>query len=75
MLTSRTSAYIPTSQHCRSFRLIPTSTGVLWTRAGARRLFQEWTRLWNAELRRLWLDDRWSAHVRRVQSSQSRRQA
>jgi hypothetical protein len=75
MLTLRTSAHIPTNQHCRGFRLIRTSTGALRARAGARRLFQEWTRLWDAELRRLWLDDRWSAHAGRVQSKQSRRQS
>ena len=74
MLTLRTSAQIPTSQLCRSFRLIPTSTGALRTRAPERRLFQEWTRLLDAELRRLWLDDRWSAHAGRGQSRQSRRQ-
>jgi hypothetical protein len=74
MLTLRTSAHIPTHQHCRSFRRIPTSTGALRTRAGGRRRLQEWTRLFDAELRRLWLDDRWSAHVGRVQSRQSRRQ-
>jgi hypothetical protein len=74
MLTLRTSAHVPTCQFCRSFRLIRTSTGAPRARAGARPLFQEWTRLSDAELRRLWLDDRWSAHVVRVQSSQSRKQ-
>jgi hypothetical protein len=75
MLTLRTCAQIPTSQFCRSFRLIPTSTGVLRARAGARRLFQQWTRLLDAEMRRLWLCGRWRAHVGRIQSRQSRRQA
>ena len=95
MLTLRTSAHIPTSQLCRSFRLIPASTGALRlrdpgrrsrslrhiptstsaprARADARRLFPAWTRLWDAELRRLWLDNRWSAHAGRVRSRQSRR--
>ena len=75
MLTLRTSAHIPTSQLCRSFRFIPTSTGTLRERAGGRCLFQIWTRLFNAELRRLWLDDRWSAHIGRVRSRQPRRQS
>ena len=75
MLTLRTSAHIPTNQHRRNFRLIPTSTGAPRARAGGQRLLQEWTRLWDAELRRLWLEDRWSAHVERLQSTQSRRQS
>jgi hypothetical protein len=75
MLTLRTSAHIPTNQHRRSFRLIPTSTGAPQARAGVERLLQEWTRLWNAEPRRAWLGDRWSAHAGRVQSKQSRRQS
>ena len=74
MLTLRTSAHIPTQLLCRSFRLIPNSTGAPRARAAGRRLLQEWTRLLNAEPRRAWLDDRWSAHVGRVQSRQSRRQ-
>ena len=73
MLTLRTSAHIPTHRHCRSFHLIRASTGALRPRVPGRRLFQEWTRLWDAELRRLWLQDRWSAHAGRVQSRQSRR--
>lgn len=75
MLTLRTSAQIPTNQHCRSFRFIPTSTGALRARAGWWRLLQEWIRLFNAEPRRVWLDQRWSAHMGRVRSKQSRRQS
>jgi hypothetical protein len=75
MLTLRTSAHIPTNQHRRNFRLIPTSTGAPRARAGGQRLLQEWTRLLNAEPRRAWLDERWSAHAGRVQSKQSRRQS
>ena len=74
MLPLRTSAHIPTQQHCRGFHLIRTSTGALRPRTPGRPLFQEWTRQWDAELRRLWLDDRWSAHIERLQSRQSRRQ-
>jgi hypothetical protein len=74
MLTIRTCAHIPTNQHRRSFHLIPTSTGALPARAGERCLLQEWIRLFNAELRRLWLGERWSAHVGRIRSRQSRRQ-
>src|SRR5664280_2944886 len=47
---------------------------MLQARAALSRLHGEWRRLFNAESRRLWLDDRWSAHVRRVQSRQWRRQ-
>ena len=73
MLTLRTSAHIPTNRLCRSFRLIPNSTGAPRARAGVERLLQEWTRLLNAEPRRAWLGDRWNAHAGRVQSKQSRR--
>ena len=74
MLTLRTSAHIPTRQHCRGFHLIRTSTGAFRPRTPGRPLCQECTRLRDAELRRLWLDDRWSAHIERLQSRQSRRQ-
>jgi hypothetical protein len=74
MLTLRTSAHIPTNQHCRNFRLISASTGAPQARAGVGRLLQEWTKLLNAEPRRAWLRDQWSAHAGRVQSKQSRRQ-
>ena len=74
MLTVRTSAHIPTNRHRRSFRLCPASTGAPLARVGVSRLLREWLRLLNLESRRLWLDDRWSVHVRRVQSRQWRRQ-
>jgi len=72
MLTVRTSAHIATNQHRGSFRLCPASTGAPTARAGRSRRSLNWLRLLNAESRRLWLDDRWSAHVRRVQSRQGR---
>jgi hypothetical protein len=75
MLTLRTSAQIPTNQHRRNLRPIRTSTGAPQARAGVERLLQEWTRLLNAEPRRAWLCDRWSAHAGRVQSRQSRRES
>ena len=74
MLTVRTAAHIPTNRHRRSFRLCPASTAAPLARAGASRLLREWLRLLDAESRRLWLDDRWSAHAGRLQSRQSRRQ-
>jgi hypothetical protein len=74
MLTVRTSAHIATNRHRGSFRFCPASTGAPLARAGVSRQLLEWLRLLNAESRRLWLDDRWSAHVRRVQSRQWRRQ-
>jgi hypothetical protein len=73
MLTLRTSAHIPSNRHCRNFRIIPNSTGRPRARAEVRHLLQEWTRLWNAELRCAWLGDGWSAHAGRVQSKPSRR--
>jgi hypothetical protein len=74
MLTVRTSAHIPTNRHRGSFRCSPASTGAPLARAGASRLLQEWIRLLDAESRRLWLDHRWSAHMRRVQARPGRRQ-
>jgi hypothetical protein len=74
MLTLRTSAQIPTNQHCRNFHLIRTSTGAPQAR-GVEGLLHEWTRLLNAERRRAWLSDRWSAHGGRITSKQSRRQS
>jgi hypothetical protein len=70
MLTVRTAVHIPTNQHRRSFRLCSTSTAAPLARAGVSHLLRERLRLLNAESRRLWLGDRWSAHVRRVQSRQ-----
>ena len=74
MLTARTSAHIQTNRHRGDFRLCPASTGAPRAQTALSRLHREWCRLSNAESRRLWLDDRWSAHVRRVQSRQWRRQ-
>ena len=74
MLTAKTSAQIHTNRHRRDFRLCPASTGAPRARAGLSLLYREWRRLCNAESRRLWLDDRWSAHLRRVRSGQGRRQ-
>jgi len=74
MMTVRTSAHIHTNQHRRTFSLCPASTGALRARADASRLLRKWRRLLNAESRRLWLDDQWTAHVRRVQSKQWRGQ-
>jgi hypothetical protein len=59
----------------RSLRFIPTSTGAPRARADTRPLVPQCTRLLDAELRRLWLDDRWSAHVGCIQARQSRRQS
>jgi hypothetical protein len=73
MLTVRTSAHIRTNRGSGTFRLCPTSTGVPQARAGASSLLGERVRLWNAEARRLWLDERWSEHVRAAQSRQPRR--
>jgi len=75
MLTLRTSAHITTHRHLSSFRLCPASTGVALERAESSRLFQEWTRLLDAESRRSWLECQWSAHQRRVRSSRNRRQS
>jgi hypothetical protein len=74
MLTVRTSAHISTNRRRGSFRLCPASTGAPTARAGVSHLLREWLRLLNAESRRLWLDERWTAHIRRVQSRQWRRQ-
>jgi hypothetical protein len=73
MLTVRTSAHIHTYQRLGDFRLCPASTGAPRSRAGISRPLGEWCRLSNAESRRLWLEDRWTAHMLRVQSKQWRR--
>jgi hypothetical protein len=73
MLTIKTYAHVPTNRHRRSFRFSPASTGAPLARVGALRLLQEWIRLFDAESRRLWLADLWSAHMLRVQSRQRRR--
>ena len=73
MLTARTSAQIHTNRHRRDFRLCPASTGAPRARAGLSLLDREWRRLCNAESRRLWLDDRWSAHLRLARSKRVRR--
>ena len=73
MLTVRTAAHIATSRHCGSFRLCPTSTGAPLARTALSRLLREWRRLLTAQSRRLWLEGRWSAHVRRVQAKPGRR--
>jgi hypothetical protein len=74
MLTVRTSAHIHTNRHRGDFRLCPGSTGAPRARADISRLLREWCRLSNAESRRLWLEDRWTAHMLRVQSRQWSRQ-
>ena len=71
MLTIKTSAHILKNRHRRS--VCPTSTGVPLAQADACRLHREWRCLLNAESRRLWLDERWRAHLRMVRSKQVRR--
>ena len=75
MLTIRTAAHIATSRHCGSFRLCPASTGAPLARTGVSGLLREWRRLLTAQSRRLWLEGRWSAHVRRVRVRPGRRQS
>jgi hypothetical protein len=73
MLTVKTSAHIRTNQYRGDFRLCPASTGAPRARAGVSRLLRERSRLSNAESRRLWLADRWSTHMRQVESRKWRR--
>jgi hypothetical protein len=74
MLSLRTSARIRTNPRYGNFRLCPASTGAPRARAGVSRLLREWRRLSNAESRRRWLEDRWTAHMLQVLSRQWRRQ-
>jgi len=69
MLTIKTSTHVATNRHRRSFRFSPASTGAPLARVGASRLLGEWTRLLDAEARRLWLEIRWRSHLRRVRST------
>jgi hypothetical protein len=74
MLTVRTSAHIHTNRHRGDFRLCRASTGAPRVGAGISRLLAEWCRLCNAESRRIWLKDGWTAHMLRVQTRKWRRQ-
>jgi hypothetical protein len=61
------------SRHRGSLRPRRAASSAPLARPGVSRLLREWVRLLNAESRRLWLADCWSAHTRQVQSRQSRR--
>jgi len=74
MLTIRTSSHIATNCHRKNFRFSPASTGAPRARLSETLLVKKWIQLLDAEARRLWLDDRWSAHARRVKSRTSWRQ-
>lgn len=73
MLTVRMSAHVPGNRLRKSFRICPASTGVPLERVESVRLLQEWLRLFNAESRRVWLEDRWNAHLQRARSRRQRR--
>ncbi len=66
MLTLRTSAQIAGNRHRLNFRLCPASTGVPEAGRSVMPLRMERRRLRNAELRRLWLEMQWRAHLGRV---------
>ena len=70
MLTIRTAAHIPGNRHRRNFRSCATATGAPAKGDLGGCPLAEWKRLWNAEARRNWLDDRWSAHIQRVERRQ-----
>ena len=71
MLTIRTSAQISTNRHRAGFRFSPASTGAPAAR-GASRPAPERIRLLDAEARRFWLENLWSAHLGRVRSKRAR---
>ena len=64
MLTVRTSHHVRTNRERGSLRRCPASTGVPRAGISVSGLLRVWRRLLNAESRRLWLDNRWNAHVR-----------
>jgi hypothetical protein len=73
MLTIRGCTQIATNRRRLSFRACPASTGVSLAWLEGSRLLEELIRQFNAESRRLWLRDRWRAHLEQVRSRQRRR--
>jgi len=64
MLTIKDSHNLRTMRHLKSFRACPTATGRSMWRAELSRIYQEEVTLVNRELRRRWLAETWSSHVR-----------
>lgn len=66
MLLLRTAAQIRTNRHRKNQSDCRTSTGAPRLDWQSGRVSGEYSALANRELRRLWLNDRWSEHLRRV---------
>ncbi len=65
MLTSKSSAHIPTSRLIKGFRSGRSSTGRSMRHVEAGRKYQERMGLANRRRRRVWLERQWGKHVRR----------
>jgi hypothetical protein len=66
MLTIRTCDHIPTNRHRNNFRACPASTGTPLVRLSASSALQDRIRLWNAQSRRQWLEEKWLRHTGRI---------
>lgn len=75
MLTIRTSYQAPANRHRSGFRDCACSTGIPLRGNAASRSRRNWIQLLNSESRRLWLSERWNAHMQRVRLAHDRRQS
>ena len=66
MLLLRTAAQIRTNRHRKNFSDCRTSTGAPRVGWQFGRVSEEYLALANRELRRLWLHEGWSGHLRRL---------
>jgi hypothetical protein len=72
MLTIRTSEHVLTNRQRRNFLSSPVSTGAPRARNGVLRHLHARIVLFDAELRRYWLEARWRSHQGRVRSARVR---
>ncbi len=64
MLKLKTASHIKTNRHRKSFRAVPTSTGVPQDHLAEQENSNAEIDLQHREIRRWWLIERWNAQVR-----------